>query len=632
MRLALASVLAAAALFTAPASALIVVDGAIVQSWPDQPRRVTRALPGAQLAEEGLGFYSNPQGLVHGLTLLVDFSDTSPAFSVAEVEAWLNQPGFSEDGLNGSVRDYFFENSNGVVDFQNQVVSFYRASQPKSYYEGGSGYSRAGELVSELMDAVDDEVDFSMFDNDGDGRTEAISIVYAGNAETWGQGLWPHSGGINQMRDGVRVNRYQMTAMETRFVLYTFVHEVGHMLFGWPDLYGFGNYCVMGNASNGANPVGINDFYRADQGWIPVIGVTAQTNRRFYANVNAGGYRYVNPERPEEAFFWSNVQNTDRWSTLRGNGLVVLHFDSDIRTNDPPNPLNLAVVQADGQRELDQTMWPEPGSEQADFYAASGNAELSASTNPSSDWNDDSASGLRLYDVSASGESMTFTVGTGTADPGIGGAGGAAGTGGAGAPPIGGGGSGGDAGMTSSAGTAGSSSAGAGTAGDGGAAGTPGSAGTMTSAGGTNGSAGATALGGSTSTGATGGMLPGTSGAGSNGLAGAPAGGAPSGSAGMPGTAPDATPEDATCGCRLPGTRRPGAPSAYALLVLVMVALRRLGFRRGRDVCNGRRRVTLIGLDGSTLLARGSPPDGPRDARRRGMWRNGDATRRNERR
>jgi M6 family metalloprotease-like protein len=574
MRFSSASLLAATALLTTPASALIVVDGKIVHEWPDQKRRAASVPSGVQLAEEGLGFYANPRGVVHGLTLLVDFSDASPAFSADEVDAWLNEEGFSEDGLNGSVRDYYLENSNGVVDFQNQVVGFYRASQPKSHYEAGNDYSGASELVAELLAAIDDEVDFSVFDNDGDGRTESISIVYAGDAETWGQGLWPHSGSLNEMRDGVRLARYQMTAMEQRFVLYTFVHEVGHMLFGWPDLYGFGNYCVMANASDGANPVGINDFYRADQGWIPVIDLTAQTNRRFYANVNAGGYRYVNPERPEEAFFWSNVQNTDRWSTLRGNGLVVLHFDADIRTNDPPNPLSLAVVQADGERELDQTMWPEPGSEQADFYTASGKSELSGSTAPSSAWNDDSASGLRLYDVSGSGESMTFTVGTGTPEPGIGGAGGGTGLGGAGASAVGGATSGasgtpGSGGITSSAGMAGN-----GGGGSGGAAGNAGSAGAMTSSGGSGGGAGATGLGGTTSGGATGGTPTGASGAGTN------AGGAPSGAAGMPSAPPpDTVSDEASCGCRVPGTRSP-AFSLYSSLFVAMIALRRRASRR----------------------------------------------------
>jgi M6 family metalloprotease-like protein len=573
------SMLAATVLLAAPASALIVVDGKIVPEWPNQPRRAARTT--AAQAAGASGFYANPAGVVHGLTLLVDFSDASPAFSAEEVDDWLNAPGFSEDGLNGSVRDYFLDNSNGMVDFQNQVVGFYRARQPKSYYEGGEGYSRASELVSELFEAIDDEVDFSRFDNDEDGRTEAISIVYAGHAETWGQGLWPHSGGINQMRDGVRLSRYQMTAMEDRFVLYTFVHEVGHMLFGWPDLYGFGNYCVMGNASNPANPVGINDFYRADQGWIPVIDITAETNRRFYANVNAGGYRYVNPERPDEAFFWSNIQNSDRWSSLRGNGLVVLHFDGEIGVNEPPNPLSLAVVQADGLRELDQTTWPEPGSEQADFYTAGGNDELSASTNPSSAWNDDSASGLRLYDVSASGESMTFTVGTGTPEPGIGGAGG---TGGIGAAGAGGGGASaagmaGAGGVAASAGLGGSGDAGGATGGIGaGASGSAGSAGAMLGNGGAGASAGAGGgLGGLSSAGAPAAGFAGMNAAATGGRAGAMGSGATSN---LGGTAQSETlSEESSCGCRLPGTQQAGVRSGYGLVLALMALLRR---RRAR--------------------------------------------------
>jgi M6 family metalloprotease-like protein len=587
MRLLGASLVAAAALLATPASALIVVDGKIVSQWPDQPARVGRGSSAAQLAAEGLGFYPDPKGVVNGLTVLVDFSDASPAFSVEEVAAWLNEPGFSEDGLNGSVRDYYFDNSNGHVDLQNQVVGFYRASRPKSYYEAATDYSRAGELVEEVFEAIDADVDFSLFDNDGDGRTEALSIVFAGDAENWAQGLWPHSGYINQMRDGVRLSRYQMTAMRERFSLYTFVHEVGHMLFGWPDLYGFGNYCAMGNASDQENPVGINDFYRADQGWIPLIDLTAQTNGRFYANVNAGGYRYVNPERPEEAFFWSNVQNVDRWSTLRGNGLLVLHFDGDIDGNEPPNTLSLAVVQADGQRELDEEMWPEPGSEQADFYTASGSRELSASTNPSSAWNEDSASGLKLYDVSASGESMTFTVGTGTPEPGIGGAGGTGGIGMAGAPTAGAagasvggaagassGGTAGSAGMAASAGmpTGGAGGEMAGTGG-GAIAGNAGSSGAMASSGGAAAVAGTSAtLGGSTSAGTTGGALAGTSGA----PTGGPTGGAPSGGAAMSAAPqPEATPDQAGCGCRVPTSSRPDASSLYGLLVAVMALLRR---------------------------------------------------------
>lgn len=415
-------------LFAPVSSALIVWEGQVVSEWPDQP--AARFGPGVAAAEWPIGKYPDPKGEVWGLTIVVDFSDVPPAFTLEEVDAWLNQRGYSENGVNGSVRDYFWDNSRGQVDFRNELVGFVRAAKPKSYYEGGNGYERAAELVAELMEAVDDEVDFSKFDNDGDGRTEAISIVYAGPQEQFAQGLWPHAGGLRETRDGVQLTRYQMSQMGNSLGLYTIAHEVGHMLFGWPDLYGFGNYCIMGNASDMKNPVGINDFYRADQGWIPVIDIDESTNMRYRAVPDAGGYRYVNPERPDEAFFWSNVQATNRWSTLRGSGLVLLHFDYAIRNNNPPNPLSLAVVQADGRRELDETQWPSPGSDPEDFFHAETNTEFSSDTTPASLWNDGSESGLRIYEISANGPEMTFAVGHGTPDPGIAGAGGVGGLGG----------------------------------------------------------------------------------------------------------------------------------------------------------------------------------------------------------
>jgi hypothetical protein len=69
------------------------------------------------------------------------------------------------------------------------------------------------------------------------------------------------------------------------------------------------------------------------------------------------------------------------------------------------------------------------------LFAKGGNSELSAATKPSTKWNDGSPSGLRIYDISAPGATMEFSVGTGPLPPGgtagTGGTGGAAGAGGA---------------------------------------------------------------------------------------------------------------------------------------------------------------------------------------------------------
>jgi len=497
-----------------PAAALIVYKGQIVPAWPDI---VGPALAHSSSANRayapGTGFFPRPTGTVKGLVLLVDFSDQAGAFSQQEISDWLNLEGYSEFGCNGSVRDFFHDMSNGIVDLQSTVSAYYRARNTKAYYEGGAGYERADELLNEVIAAADPDIDFSEYDNDGDGKTESISIVYAGPSVTWGQGLWPHSGWLGQQHDGVTVSRYQMTNMGDSLSLYVFSHETGHMLFGWPDLYGFGDYCLMGNYMDPTNPVPANDFFRADQGWIALTDITAMTNATFAASAGGTGYRYVNPARPEELFFWSNVQNTGRWGVLAGGGLLMLHYDGAIEGNNPPNPLELAVVQADGQKDLDATTWPSPGSDANDYFQAGYNAEFSSTTSPNSNWSDGSGSGLRVYAISAADDEMQFSVGDGSAG-GSPATGGASSTGGAaaaaGTPADGGTATSGGAEPTGGLGSGGDSSTGGPESGGGPSAGGTGS-GAIDSAGGTTG--GGPSAGGNTETGgaATGGESSGAS-------------------------------------------------------------------------------------------------------------------------
>ncbi|MET0343405.1 MAG: M6 family metalloprotease domain-containing protein [Polyangiales bacterium] len=397
------------------ARADIVWEGQTVSAWPDIDTDPTHAHDddhGPFLAQRAArGIFPAPKGVVRGLTILVDFSDQGPIFSAGEIDALLNQKGYKERGVNGSVRDYFLDQSNGMVDFQNDVVGYFRASKPKSYYQGGTGYNRSYELWNEVIAGLDSQIDFSKYDNDGDGRTEAIAIVYPGDRGTWGKGIWPHATGSSTRRDGVVLARYLMATFTYQLGIYTFAHESGHMLFGWPDLYGFGDYCVMGNSSSQTNPAGINDFFRADQGWIPRVDVTAATRAAFTATPNGAGYYYVNPADPSELFFWSNVQNTGRWAGLRGGGLLVHRFVGKRRTNNPPSPLMLSVVQADGLDQLGGTQWPRPGSDPNDFFFGGGRSEISDATTPNTRWASGAPSGLRVHGIGPKGPQMAFSVG-----------------------------------------------------------------------------------------------------------------------------------------------------------------------------------------------------------------------------
>jgi hypothetical protein len=91
----------------------------------------------------------------------------------------------------------------------------------------------------------------------------------------------------------------------------------------------------------------------------------------------------------------------------------VLHFDKDIGSNNPPNKLGLAVVQADGKLELDQTQWPSPGSDAKDFFSRTGGPLFSETSSPAAKWNNGSASGLILHDIGPLADTMGFYVGAG---------------------------------------------------------------------------------------------------------------------------------------------------------------------------------------------------------------------------
>ncbi|SIO28604.1 M6 family metalloprotease domain-containing protein [Fibrobacter sp. UWB11] len=396
----------------------IVYQGKRVQEWPEEarPRFATPSfLLNRSTTTQAKSHYAAPKGKIYSLTLLVDFSDQKAPVSVADVEEWLNKEGFNRDGCNGSVRDYYLDVSNGQLDLTNEVYGWYRAKHPKSWYENLQGYTGSDSLMKEVFNYFDPLVDFSRYDNDKDGTTEAINIVYAGPGQTWGQGLWPHSGWSNERRDGVKLTHHQMTDMPGKFSIYVFVHESGHMIFGWPDLYWYGDYCTMGNRAHDLNPVAINDFYRADQGWIPFVDVTSNDVSLETTKPGEVCYRYKNPARPDkEGLVWSYVQNKGRNQVLKGSGLLMQHYDFSIEGNSAADKLGLRIVHASAAGKSSDNpgdQWPSPGSTANTFFKSGTYSEFSDDAYPAIRWYNGSKTGLKITDIGTPGETLTFCIG-----------------------------------------------------------------------------------------------------------------------------------------------------------------------------------------------------------------------------
>jgi len=227
------------------------------------------------------------------LVILVDFPDRKFIKSKDSFNKLMNENGYSNEGAFGSVRDFYLENSFGQLDLTSDIFGVYTAKNPLAYYgQNASGGQdiRPSELISEILAMSDTEIDFSKYDNDGDGTMDGLHVIYAGYGEESGGGsdcIWAHKFNVSSIRDGVNINSYscspelRMNTGDNITHIGVICHEIGHVL-GCMDFYdtdyglngkyeGTGRWDLMaaGNWNNGgATPAHFNPYIKVvDFGW-----------------------------------------------------------------------------------------------------------------------------------------------------------------------------------------------------------------------------------------------------------------------------------------------------------------------------------------------------------------------------
>ena len=147
-------------------------------------------------------------GSVVGLTIIVEFQDTPCAFTQNEVNNFCNQVGYTTGGNNGSVYDYYYDVSGGMLEYTNIVAGPVLLDYNKAYYEGDC--SVRGErklLITEAITKLCDQgFDFSsltlktttIWGEDPVDTVQCLNIFYAGGSNCgWAKGLWPHRSTIS---------------------------------------------------------------------------------------------------------------------------------------------------------------------------------------------------------------------------------------------------------------------------------------------------------------------------------------------------------------------------------------------------------------------------------------------------
>jgi M6 family metalloprotease-like protein len=380
----------------------------------------------ASIGEQDAAASESLTGPVLGLTLLIEFPDEPNTISKTEIQNYLNQNGYSNYGNNGSVHDYYYDVSGGLLNYTNYVTDYYTAQHNKDYYTDESVEIgvRASELIHEALAWLDGQgFNFSTLSTDSSDRIRAINTFYAGYVDNaWAEGLWPHMGYLEPVfnADGVRSRYYQITNIGDALSLRTFCHENGHLLFVWPDLYdygyesrGIGNYGLMAYGASNKNPVPPNPSYRAQAGWETVTDITYLLPGTVFSQIanSLSTYRYSHPTEPEEYFLIESRIKTGRNTALPDEGLLIWHIDESVGDNDdeqmtPSQHYRVSVEQADGAFDLEND---NNAGDEWDLFHDGYITIFDDDSVPDAKWWSGDDSGLLIHSISAVGPTMNFT-------------------------------------------------------------------------------------------------------------------------------------------------------------------------------------------------------------------------------
>ncbi len=352
------------------------------------------------------------------LALLVKFSDHPSSVAPAFFDFLL----FDSSGAS-TVKKYFNEISNTQIDLITVNVpsslGWNTAPQTYAYYVNGQNGTgsypqNSQKLVEDLVDLVNPSVDFSQYDNNGDGFVDCLLVIHSGTgAELSGNNndIWSHKWGITpRLVDGVRVSTY---TVQPEFwnnpgdmTIGVYSHELCHG-FGLPDLYdtnpgngnsyGAGKWCVMAygcwNGTLGNSPSHPCAWSRIEMGITSATNVTSNLTSQTITPVETGGtiYRlWTSGTGGNEYFLVENRQKTLYDTYLPASGLLIWHIDDSKSGNgsawypglDSTQHYLVALEQADGAFPLEHAT---NYGDAADPFPGSGNkTTFSSATSPNS--------------------------------------------------------------------------------------------------------------------------------------------------------------------------------------------------------------------------------------------------------
>ncbi|MCK4607600.1 MAG: M6 family metalloprotease domain-containing protein [candidate division Zixibacteria bacterium] len=372
------------------------------------------------------------------LAILVEFSDNSSIVAPAFYDSLI----FGTEG--NTIKDYYSDISFGQIDLVSvnlpSTTGWRTAPQTYAYYVNnnngtGSYPNNTQKLVEDLVDQVDPLVDFTEYDNDGNGSVDILLVVHAGTGAEYSGGnddIWSHKWSISpRYKDGVYISAFTVQpeywASPGDMTIGIYSHELGHG-FGLPDLYdtdysstGIGKWGIMsygswlGPRGLGGSPAHFCAWSKIQMGILTPVNISANTYSQAIANAedNPAAYRLWNAgATSDEYFLVENRQKIGYDSYLPSSGLLIWHIDDAKDGNDAEwypglsaaQHYEVALEQADGLYEMEKDI---DNGDTGDPYPGSyGRTSFNAVSTPNSDSYSGATSFVSVENISASASTM----------------------------------------------------------------------------------------------------------------------------------------------------------------------------------------------------------------------------------
>jgi len=305
-----------------------------------------------------------------GLVLLVEFNDCKFSRTTSETksfyQAMLNQRDFTfhqdkvygPQSYTGSLKDYFCDQSYEQFVPEFDIVGPVTVNRSQYYI---NAYTKTADLTEEILAQVDEEVDYSQYDSNGDGDVDMIYIIYAGYSSNYegndSRLVWPHAStmidpeGVQPdiYHDGKRMARYACSAeifgwkdegYKVLDGIGVICHEFSHVL-GFMDHYDVQGYqehpntwdvMAAGNYNGEFNrtPCGYNSYEKAVAGFLAPRDISQldDTVVELQSMETSQDAAIIYSTQEHVSFFMDNRQ-PDKWDKyLPGHGLLVWRVDS----------------------------------------------------------------------------------------------------------------------------------------------------------------------------------------------------------------------------------------------------------------------------------------------------------------